>query len=274
MTPVIIPFYKNYAQLSKCLSHLRLQSAPVEIFVRDNSQDNILFTAAVNEGIMRFLNADGDYLVILNQDMYLNADAIEKMVDFMNGNPRCGIGAPLQIHPLDKDYVIWGGGFDAFPAGRHQHGHIRHFGKSAQIFWANGACMILRKRMIREIGLLDKNLRFIGSDSDYSFTARARGWEIWRIADASGVHEHGSSGVSSNPEVELIKIRDMLYFASKWLTGGLYNAMAFEGPRISADTIEKIITALQAAEIRISARTPEHFNGFDADSSFIARATG
>ena len=48
-----------------------------------------------------------------------------------------------------------------------------------ETYWANGACMMIRASLIREIGLLDRNLRFVCSDADYSFTARARGWTIF-----------------------------------------------------------------------------------------------
>ena len=91
MIPVIIPFYKNKDQLDQCLFHLKKQTMPVEVFIRDNSKDNIYFTAAVNDG------------------------------------------------PLEN------------------------FKDSQPICWANGACMILRKTMIQEIGLLDKDLVFKGS---------------------------------------------------------------------------------------------------------------
>ena len=53
MIPVIIPAYKNTHQLQKCLTHLKNQTVEVDPFVRDNSDDNIYFTAAVNEGIQK-----------------------------------------------------------------------------------------------------------------------------------------------------------------------------------------------------------------------------
>ena len=247
MIPVIIPFYKNRTQLDKCLLHLRRQTMPVDIFIRNNSEDNIYFTAAINEGLRHFLKKPVKYMILLNQDMYLEPHAVEEMVNFMNRNPRCGIGAPLQIHPQQADYVIWAGCFDAFPLGKHLHGPLHRFKESEPVYWANGACMILRREMIEEIGLMDKNLVFIGSDSDYSFTARSRGWEIWRIATASGVHDHGASGNSGNPHIELIKIDDMLYFSKKWLNGELYRMMAFEGKTLDPESTNEIIHKLENA---------------------------
>jgi len=248
MIPAIIPSYKNKNQLEKCIAHLRNQTLKVEIFIRDNNKDNIYFTAAVNEGIKKYLDQPWEYILVLNQDMYLESTAVEKMVTFMDSHPECGIGAPLQLYDKNPDYVIFAGGFEAFPAGQHEHGQLSEFTDDKQIFWCNGACMMLRKEMIREIGILDENFIFIGSDSDYCFTARSRGWHVSRIAGARGIHECGASGSSGDINTEILKIQDMIYFAKKWLTGELYKQTAYEGQNLTASTIEGTINELEQAK--------------------------
>ncbi|MCP4455350.1 MAG: tetratricopeptide repeat protein [Planctomycetes bacterium] len=243
--PVIIPAFKNKTQLDTCIDHLDHQTVRCDVFVRDNSQDNIFFTAAVNEGIRHFLDTDHPYMLVLNQDMYLEPNAVEEMVTFMDAHPRCGIGAPLQLSSDNPDQVIWGGSLDAFPTGKHRIGPVSQFSSPSPVLWANGACMILRKDMIQDIGLLDKNLVFIGSDSDYSFTARARDWEVWCITTAQGRHEHGASGRVSDPFLQNLKIKDMIYFGKKWLTDGLYKDMAFE--KLEAKAIEDIMAQMHDA---------------------------
>lgn len=259
MIPAIIPGYRKPEQLEKCVAHLKAQTVAVEIFIRDNSVDNIYFTAAVNEGIRHYLDKDCDYILILNQDMYLEANAVEEMLRFMDLYPQCGIGTPLQIDPDDPSYVVYAGCLDAFPFGRHQQGPLSEFADDAPLFWGNGACMMLRKQMIREIGLLDRNLVFIGSDSDYCFTARARGWQVWRIANARGVHEHGASGAVDDSAMDLVKINDMLYFGKKWLTGGLYRELSAEGPNCTPETVETIMNQLAraAAELHATSIKPD-----------------
>lgn len=243
--PVIIPAFKNKAQLNTCIQHLERQTVPCDIFVRDNSEDNVFFTAAVNEGIKHFLSADCPYMLALNQDMYLKPNAVEEMVAFMEAHPKCGIGAPLQLDHDKPDHVIWGGSLDAFPAGKHHTGPVSQYSEPRQVLWANGACMMLRKDMIQDIGLLDKNLVFIGSDSDYSFTARARDWEVWCITTAQGCHEHGASGGTSDPFLQNLKKKDMLYFGKKWLTDGLYRDLAFE--KLETEAIEGIMAQMRNA---------------------------
>ena len=52
---VVIPHYRNESGLKRCLDSIKRQTAKdIEVFVRDNSQDNILYTLAVNEGLRKF----------------------------------------------------------------------------------------------------------------------------------------------------------------------------------------------------------------------------
>ena len=248
MIPVIIPYYRQKDKLDKCVTHLKNQTIELEIFIQGNNNSNIYFTAAVNEGLKKYLVHSCRYILILNQDMYLEPAAVEIMVKFMDRHPNCGLGAPLQIDREDPEYVISAGGHEAFPYGKNQPGRLTDFIEDEQICWANGACMILRKDMIQEIGLLDENYAFIGSDSDYCFTARSRGWQIWRIAGAKGIHEHGSSAKLSEMRIEFLKIKDMVYFSSKWLTGELYKDLAYEGKSLSLEEIDRIVSELRRSE--------------------------
>ncbi len=253
MIPVIIPAYQGGEQLEKCITHLKNQTAAVEIFVRDNSADNVYFTAAINQGIEKFLNEPCEYIIILNQDMYLEPNAVEKMAAFMDSRPQCGIGTPLQLHSENPAYVICAGCLEAFPAGRHQHGYLAEFTNDQQIIWGNGACMILRKQMIRQIGLMDKNFVFIGSDSDYCFTARSRGWQVWSIASARGIHEHGASGAAASPQISALKVKDMIYFGKKWLTGQLYKELAYE--KLSPEEVDDLMSQMRQTQNALNALT-------------------
>lgn len=254
MLPAIIPFYKKPEQLERCRKCLEAQSVPVEIFVRDNNVDNIFFTAAINEGIKKYLSQDCKYMTVLNQDMYLEPNAIEEMVKFMDSHPKCGISVPLQLRSDDPQFVFCAGGFEAFPLGKHLFGKLEEFKENMEIPWANGACMVLRKEMIREIGILDENMKLLCSDSDYSFTARSRGWEIWSIVSARGIHEHGVSGKNTNVEMEKLKINDRIYFADKWLTGDLYRGLTIEGPRLFQNEVEKVMQRLRKAKQDLEAQ--------------------
>jgi GT2 family glycosyltransferase len=249
MIPAIIPAFQKPHQLEKCIQHLNSQTVKPEIFIRDNNHDNVFFTAAINEGIRNYLHHDCQYFLIINQDFYLEPNALEEMINFMDSHPQCGIGAPLQLHVENTSHVIFAGGLEAFPFGKHEGGHISQFTEDKPIHWSTGACLIFRKQMVHEIGLLDENFILIGSDSDYSFTARARGWQVWRIANARGIHEYGVSGELGDAAIEAMKIKDMLYFARKWLTIDLFNELAYE--EYSSESIQRIVEQLNKTKEKL-----------------------
>jgi GT2 family glycosyltransferase len=226
---VIIPFYRQHGKLARCLAHLRAQSHPdIEIFVRDNTDDNVYFTAAVNEGLKKFsCDSSVAYVVVLNQDAYLAPDALRSLVDFMESNPGSGIACPVQ--QTAQGTLTWCGSLRAWPAGEHRREPPQSGDEPIETYWANGAAQMIRCEVVREVGLWDRNLRFICSDADFSFRARALGWKVHVVPAARCEHSLGSSAGDPNPQVELIKLRDGIYFARKWLNGDLYRSLSFEG---------------------------------------------
>lgn len=242
--PIIIPFYKEHEKLRQCLAAIEAQTVRgCEPFVRDNTHDNILFTAAVNEGLVRHaFRPEVRYVMVLNQDAYMDPDCVQRLVEFMDAHPECGIACPLQYAETTAGRkVSWAGSLQAFPDGAHRLGQLADYREPFETYWANGACMMIRTDVVREIGVFDKNLRFICSDSDYSFTARSRGWKVFVVPQARAHHALAGSGSQSSREIQLVKCRDVVYFAEKWLTGGLYRQMAHEGAGLTGVTVRRTL---------------------------------
>ncbi|MFC5498215.1 glycosyltransferase family 2 protein [Caenimonas terrae] len=235
--PVIIPYFRAPEKLSKCVAALEAQvGATCDVFVRDNSDDNILFTAAVNEGMRKYcFRPDVDFVLVLNQDAYLDPDCLRRLLDFMQGNPECGIACPLQVGAGEGGArtVTWGGSRQAFPLGVHECDELRNYTSPRETFWANGACMLIRTELVKEIGVFDRNMRFICSDADYSFTARSRGWKVFIVPGALVEHGLAASATATNRDLSIVKARDILYFGRKWLTGDLYKGLSFEGKELT-----------------------------------------
>ena len=246
LVPIVIPFFRERDKLEKCLAAIAAQSlAGCEPFVRDNTHDNIYYTAAVNEGLAKYCcRPDVRYVMVLNQDAYLHPDCVRTLVDFMDSQPDCGIACPLQVD-ADGSRVTWGGSLQAFPAGVHRNEPLASYTAPVETYWGNGACMLLRAETVREAGRFDHNMRFICSDADFSFTARARGWKVHVVPAARVTHSLGASGSESSPELELVKTRDIQYFARKWLDGGLFRELAFEGSRLTRIGARQEIENLQ-----------------------------
>jgi GT2 family glycosyltransferase len=240
---VVIPYYRAPEALKKTIAHLQIQrNVRSSVFVRDNSEDNILFTRAVNEGLTQFaFNHQFDYTLILNQDAYLHEECLSQMLAVMESNPKAGICGAIALSPNKS--VNWAGSGSAFPWGQHLSYDLTKLPKQAfQTHWVNGACMLIRNAMVKDIGLLDANMRFICSDADYSFTARARGWQCLVSPNAFVEHELSGSAGIQDPFLIKTKLEDQLYFAKKWLSGDLYRALAVEGSSLSPEFVQSQIS--------------------------------
>jgi GT2 family glycosyltransferase len=229
-TAVLIPAYKAPEKLEKCLRAVDAQTIEVETLLHDNSEVNIGFTRACNELLMMAYRRGLTYAVILNQDCYLKPDAIEKMVEFMDSHPKCFLGSIKQLSDQNEDLIIHGGTLEAFPYGKHIGGFVSkgNCNVNKRMPWANGACMIVRLSAIPDVGLMDPNYFLLCSDSDWSFTARARGFDIWYIADAVCVHEQGVSSGEATSSLSKAMVRDVTYFRTKWIGSDLFKELSME----------------------------------------------
>jgi GT2 family glycosyltransferase len=98
---------------------------------------------------------------------------------------------------------------------------------------------MIRKEVVVQIGLLDENMRFICSDSDYSFTARARGWRIVCLPAAQCIHEMGAARMPSSAEIRNVMHDDVAYFADKWITGGLFLRLELDPEKRGIDELRR-----------------------------------
>jgi len=253
--PIVIAHYRAPDALRTTVALAQAQTGVrVEVFVRDNSDDNILFTQAINEGLEKYcFNGAHEYVLLLNHDAYMEPNCLAELVREMNKHPNVGIGCPVQLGADGQ--ATWFGSLQAFPFGVHATGALDPRSEPFATYWANGACMLLRTAMVREIGLLDTNMRFICSDADYSFTARSRGWEVMVVPAAHVHHTLGASGQVSASWLEAVKLQDVLHFTHKWLTGGLYRRLAYEGLVLEEATVRSVVCQLDAT---LKAMRPQH----------------
>lgn len=244
---VVVPYFRNPDAWRRSKRALDAQGVDQElIFVRDNSEDNVLYTAAINEGLTRFALQDRlPFVMALTQDAVLHAGALRSMVNVMQENPTVGIVAPVSLDRSGR--VRWCGGSDALPWGRHfTTSRDRLPNAPYTTLWANGACLLIRSRLVTDIGLMDDSMRFVFSDIDYSFRARQHGWEVVVCPFAFVEHELAGSSSAAPPWLQIIKLQDQIRFAEKWAFGEDYPRLAREAQRMSADRARELCLKARA----------------------------
>jgi len=194
--------YPNYRVLvvdngSTDDSVTRIRAAHPEVSIMETGR-NLGFSGGCNVGMRHALEEGADYIWLLNNDTTVDPHALASMVAVAEADP--GVGAVGSIfYYLDnpKDIQAWGGGRVCFWSGRTRH----HLGPvpSARLHYLTAASILLRRRALEAVGLLDENTFFMyWEDTDFSFRLRKAGWRL-AVADQSIVlhREHAATGKGS-----------------------------------------------------------------------------
>ncbi|NIA14052.1 MAG: glycosyltransferase [Nitrospiraceae bacterium] len=150
------------------------------------------FCVAVNAGIER---AAGDYVVLLNDDMTLAPDFLERLVDAAESSG-AGLVAPLILWRDEPD-VIYGAGDTQWVSGRPESIGFRcpleGFDFSDKVFGVCAGAALYRREVFEQVGVFDTRFDIYFSDSDLSFRARLSGFDARFARDAVAYHVGSAS---------------------------------------------------------------------------------
>lgn len=163
--------------------------------------DNWGFCRGNNEAIRQ---TSGDFVVLLNNDVEVEAGWIEPLVEEMVGDNRLAAVQPklLDAHTRKRfEYAgASGGHMDrygfTFARGRlfeTTEEDLGQYDDPADIFWATGAAIMLRRDSLAESGLLDERFEFHMEEIDLCWRLRRLGFGIRVVPSSRVFHLGGSS---------------------------------------------------------------------------------
>ena len=194
------------------------------------SDANTGFSGGHNQGM---LNGAANFFLILNSDALLRRGFLMAALETAKTAPSAGIVAP-QLEYQDGTVQISKFRFfspiSEFIRGS-ETGMITNLfkrwdvplgiePKNSCIDWVSFACVLLRGRMVEEIGLMDDGYFLYFEDAEYCLRAKRAGWSIVQ-SDARAVHFRGGSGPVKKLQSEK-KRMPKYYYASR--TRFLYQA--------------------------------------------------
>jgi GT2 family glycosyltransferase len=209
---VVVPAYDHYPLTSDCLTHLQRQSVPHRVIVVDDgSSDNtpallrrdwpevtVLelganngYTRAVNRGVSE---GEGEYVVLLNNDVQLRPDCLERLVAPMGADPQVGSVAAVMLRPDEHTIDSFGVTADATLAGfARLQGHAAGQAAQAQVnepvlTGPEGTAGAYRRRAWEQVGGLDQTIVAYMEILDLALRLRSAGWSTAGAPEALGVH--------------------------------------------------------------------------------------
>jgi len=151
--------------------------------------------------------ATGRYLLLLNEDTYVRPGALDMMVMFMDGHPEAGAcGGTLynpdgtiqhtgKMRPTMAAAIFISLGlarlFPANPYTRRYFFQKESYADFEEVDQINGACLMVRREVVEQIGDLDERFFMAAQDVDWCIRMQDAGWKIFYIPKAGIVHYRG-----------------------------------------------------------------------------------
>jgi GT2 family glycosyltransferase len=187
------------------------------------NESNCGFAEGNNIGIRYAVDIlNPKYILLLNNDTVVDKDFLKEMVNIGEINTSVGIIGP-KIYYYNELNTIWciGGKIDwKFARGLHiginevdngQYNEMREFE------YVSGSAFLIKREVITEIGLMDKQFFLYFEESDWALRASQNGYKSVYAPKAKVWHKVSKSGGGISKEIGLYYItRNRWLFMKKW----------------------------------------------------------
>jgi len=207
------------------LSMLRQEFPDIDLIA---NVENVGFTRGNNQAIAR---SEGRYVLLLNPDTEIQGDALGEMVAYMDAHQRVGALGPQLLDPdgrvqpsrrrfptLRTAYVESTFLQQWFP----ESNVLKRYyildssdDETQSVDWVVGACLLMRRETLEEVGLLDERFFMYSEELDWCYRAKKSGWGIIYFPAAQVIHHVGKSSEQVLPVRHIQFQRSKVLFFKK-----------------------------------------------------------
>jgi N-acetylglucosaminyl-diphospho-decaprenol L-rhamnosyltransferase len=259
---VVIVNYASWPLTVRCVrSFYRTNYEDFEVVVVDNDRSepptlpspvrlirnpkNVGFAKACNQGIAA---SKGDLLVLINPDTVVSAGFFDRMGEFFESDYSVGVAGPRVLDPggglqlsARKELSMVSGllGRTSFLTGlfpksslvKSQFPSVTESTYPTAVDWVSGACMVVRRQALDEVGPLDERFFMYFEDADLCRRIREAGWAVYYLPEVVVVHRAGGSTRSKPRAIWNLHKSAFLYHRKHGAHGPLnfYSLLVFLG---------------------------------------------
>lgn len=193
-----------------------------DVQIVQNTQ-NLGFAAANNKAFKRMR---GRYALLLNTDTLLTEGAVERIYEFMEDRPDAGMACGQLLNPDESKQnsianfpgvlsllcnetmlrILLPG---KFPSKRQT------FKYPIEVDSCIGACLLVRKKAMDQVGLLDEKYFFFFEETDWAYRMKHAGWKTYFVPSARIYHFQGQS-VGHNIKSRILFYGSRYIYFKKW----------------------------------------------------------
>ncbi len=203
---VIVSFNKK---IDMCLASCKCESINISYYIIDNStdtklaqeieryaslhgafyyktQENIGFAKAVNIGIKKALQEECDYILLLNDDAFLEDNCISKLIQALENDKDALLAGPTIFYTAMPS-VIWssGGYFNMLLSkinliykNKKLKTNDLEIAKVHNVDFLSGCVLLIKKEAVEKIGYFDEDLFMYAEDLDYCLRVKQKGYKV------------------------------------------------------------------------------------------------
>jgi GT2 family glycosyltransferase len=151
----------------------------------------------------------GRYLLLLNPDTKVVGTALSEMLTFLDKHPDTGVLGPKLLYPdgsiqssrrrfptfatalIESTFLQkW---FPNHPLLRRYYVLDQPDSDVSNVDWVNGSCILIRRRVVDQVGMLDEGFFMYSEELDWQKRIRAAGWQVTYLPTARIIHYEGKS---------------------------------------------------------------------------------
>ncbi len=224
---IIITSYKNPEMLRVCINSIKknISLLNYEIIVSDSEteedtemlmreeypkikffsfKENVGFQYLVKKS---FEASTGKYILILNGDMIIKKDSVEKLLEFIKNNPAAGLVGPQLLNfnetlqnsccryytPLTIVYRRTFFGKFEFAKKHLDKCLMKDFDHKStkEVDWLMGSALMTRREAILKVGLMDERFKMYFEDVDWCRRFWENGYKVIYYPESKMYHYHG-----------------------------------------------------------------------------------
>lgn len=240
LVSIIMPVYNQFEFTYQCLHSIleNTKNVSYEIILSDDCSNDetinakqyfkniIILRNEKNQGFINTCNkaakvANGEYLLLLNNDTVVLANWLLKMLEIFYEDSKVGIVGSKLIYPngllQEAGGIVWKDG-SAANFGKFNSPQGSEYNYKKEVDYISGACLMIKKSIWVQINGFDtRYCPAYYEDTDLAFEVRKAGYKIVYQPHSEIVHFEGmSNGLDLSKGIKAYQVLNKEKFYNKW----------------------------------------------------------